>query len=59
MQDIDLKISEARAPIDALEEERRKSQNDMNIEISQTQHSAQEFNSGVDKLALINKDVER
>ncbi|KNZ73056.1 DNA repair protein RAD50 [Termitomyces sp. J132] len=58
-KEFDVKISEARAPIDALEEERRKSQNDMNVKISQAQHAAQEFNSSVDKLALINKGVER
>ncbi|KAG6912347.1 hypothetical protein DXG01_015257 [Tephrocybe rancida] len=58
-KDLDVRISEARAPIDALEEERRKSQNDMNAKISQAQHAAQEFNSSADKLALINKGVER
>ncbi|KAG6878083.1 hypothetical protein C0993_012410 [Termitomyces sp. T159_Od127] len=58
-KEFDSKISEARAPIDALEEERRKSQNDMNVKISQAQNAAQEFNSSVDKLALINKGVER
>ncbi|KAG6854661.1 hypothetical protein C0991_003309 [Blastosporella zonata] len=58
-KNLDVKISEARAPIDALEEERRKSQNDLNGKISQAQHAAQEFNSCVDKLTLINKGVER
>ncbi|KAG6890641.1 hypothetical protein C0995_006617 [Termitomyces sp. Mi166 len=58
-KELDVKIMEARAPIDALEEERRKSQNDMNGKISQAQQAAQEFNSSVDKLALTNKDIER
>ncbi|KAG6830973.1 hypothetical protein H0H87_006624 [Tephrocybe sp. NHM501043] len=58
-KDLEVKISDARAPINALEEERRKSQNDLNGRILQAQHAAQEFNSSADKLALINKGVER
>ncbi|KAF5382729.1 hypothetical protein D9615_002851 [Tricholomella constricta] len=59
MKDLDISISEARAPIEALEEEHRKTQNDLNSRITQAQHAAQEFNSSADKLALINKGVER
>ncbi|KAG6897072.1 hypothetical protein C0992_004313 [Termitomyces sp. T32_za158] len=55
-KELDIKISEARAPIDALEEERRKSQNDMNVEISQAQHAAQEFNSSLAKEIIETQD---
>ncbi|KAG6818307.1 hypothetical protein H0H93_006082, partial [Arthromyces matolae] len=58
-KELDAKISGARAPIEKLDEERRKVQSDMNNTISEAQYAAQEFNSSTDKLATINKGVER
>ncbi|KAG5648426.1 hypothetical protein DXG03_005000 [Asterophora parasitica] len=59
MKDLDASISDARAPIDALEEERKRMLDDLNTKITSAQHHAQEFNSSTDQLALINKNVER
>ncbi|KAG5639217.1 hypothetical protein H0H81_005696 [Sphagnurus paluster] len=59
MKDLDVIIAEARAPIEALEEDRKRTMNDLNSRIVQAQHTAQEFNSSSDKLALISKGVER
>ena len=59
MQELEVKISEARAPIEALEEENRKTQNEMNIKISEMQRVTQDLNLNADKLSVINKTVER
>lgn len=59
MQELEVKISDARAPIEALEEENKKMQNEMNIKIAEMQRISQDLNINADKLAVINKTVER
>ncbi|GLB38321.1 putative repair protein [Lyophyllum shimeji] len=56
---LDLSISEAQAPIKALEEEHRKAQSDLNSQINLARHAVQELNSATDKLAMINRSIER
>jgi len=59
MQELEVKISEAGAPIETLEEENNKTQNEMNIKISEMQRISQDLNLNADKLAVMNKAVER
>lgn len=52
-------ISEAQAPIDALDGEHRQMQIESSAKIAQAQSSLQELNMSVDKLNVTNKGVER
>lgn len=58
-QDIDGKILEAEAPIEALQNEQREVLADLNSKISHAQRLSQELNITVDKLQSMNKSVER
>ena len=58
-QDIDGKILEAEAPIEALQNEQREALADLNSKISHAQRLSQELNITVDKLQSMNKSVER
>ncbi|KAG2155166.1 P-loop containing nucleoside triphosphate hydrolase protein [Suillus bovinus] len=59
LQELDLKISEAQAPIDMLEQEHQEAMVDLDAKIRETQRSVQELNTNVDKLDNLNKIVER
>ncbi|RDB18009.1 DNA repair protein rad50 [Hypsizygus marmoreus] len=59
IKDLDVSISEARAPIEALEVEQKKMQNELNFKITEAQRISQDLNLNADKLAVINKNVER
>lgn len=58
-QDLDIKISEAQAPIDALDMDYKQTQAALNLKIGEAQRLSQELNISVDKLAHTNKGVER
>ncbi|KAG6831939.1 hypothetical protein H0H92_006540 [Tricholoma furcatifolium] len=58
-KDLDATILEMRGPINALQEERRKANNDMETKITQAQDVAQDLNSSSDKLNVVNKGIER
>jgi len=58
-QDIDGKILEAEAPIEALQNEQHEVLADLNSKISHAQRLSQELNISVDKLQSMNKSVER
>ncbi|KAF8895513.1 hypothetical protein BD779DRAFT_1640508 [Infundibulicybe gibba] len=55
----DAKISEAQAPIDALEAEHAQIKLELNGKISQSQILGQELNMSIDKLTQINKNLYR
>lgn len=59
MKNLDTRISEAHAPIDALEMDNKQTQAGLNLKITEAQRLSQELNISVDKLAQTNKGVER
>ncbi|KIK01859.1 hypothetical protein K443DRAFT_678003 [Laccaria amethystina LaAM-08-1] len=59
LKDIDGKILEAEAPIEALQNEQHEVLADLNSKISHAQRLSQELNISVDKLQSMNKSVER
>jgi DNA repair protein RAD50 len=59
LQELDAKITEAQAPIDRLEEEHHRAQNEFNARIAEAQRLSQELNMNTDKLDSTNKLVER
>lgn len=59
MQELDTKISEAQAPIDALEHEHEQTMMELDAKIREAQRSLQDLNMNVDKLENLNKVVER
>jgi len=56
---MDLKLAEARVPIDLLEQEHQQTQNEFNDRIAEAQLATQELNMSVDKLNTTNKAIER
>ena len=58
-QDVETKIVEAQAPIDALDEDFKHAESELSARILQAQNSSQELNIAVDKLNQANKGVER
>lgn len=58
-KDLDSSISEAQAPIDALEMDYKQTQTGLNVKINEAQRLSQELNMSVDKLGHTNKGVER
>lgn len=58
-KELDAKIIEAQAPIDALEEDFRSIQTSLTARIQQAQSSVQELNMSNDKLNQMNKAIER
>ena len=58
-KDLDATITEAQAPIEALEVEHRQSQTDLNLKIGEAQRLSQDLNISVDKVIQRNKEVER
>ncbi|KAG0697633.1 P-loop containing nucleoside triphosphate hydrolase protein [Suillus ampliporus] len=59
LKELDTKISEAQAPIDALEHDHQQAMVDLDAKIREAQRSVQELNMNVDKLENLNKIVER
>lgn len=59
MQELDAKISEAQAPIDALEHEHEQTIVELDSKIREAQRSVQDLNMSIDKLDNLNKVVER
>ncbi|KII86927.1 hypothetical protein PLICRDRAFT_665598 [Plicaturopsis crispa FD-325 SS-3] len=59
LKDIDIKISDAQAPIERLDREYQDVQRELNARIAEAQDSSQELNRSVDKLDGTNKAVER
>lgn len=59
LKELDLKISEAQAPIDTLEQEHQQAIVDLDAKIREAQRFVQELNTNVDKLDNLNKVVER
>ncbi|KDR82825.1 hypothetical protein GALMADRAFT_112894 [Galerina marginata CBS 339.88] len=58
-KDIDTKISEAQAPIVALQESHQRVQRDLNSKISEAQRLFEDLNKSMDRLNDMNKNVER
>ncbi|PPQ65393.1 hypothetical protein CVT26_000018 [Gymnopilus dilepis] len=58
-KEIDGKISEAQAPIVALQEQHQRLQRDLNSKLSEAQRLFEELSRSVDKLNDMNKNVER
>jgi DNA repair protein RAD50 len=59
LQELDVKLAEARAPIERLEQEYQQAQSELNARIAEAQSSSQGMNMSVDKLDNINKIVDR
>ncbi|KAF5385696.1 hypothetical protein D9757_005521 [Collybiopsis confluens] len=59
VKDIDQRIAEAQAPIDALDAEHKTQQREIESKLSKAGDSAQQFNRSADKLADLQKLVER
>jgi len=59
MQELDTKISEAQAPMDALELEHEQAMVELDAKIREGQRSLQDLNMNIDKLDNLNKVVER
>lgn len=54
-----MKVSEADASMDTLEQEHQITERDLNARIAQAQRSSQELNVNVDKLNNDNRNIER
>ncbi|KIK52043.1 hypothetical protein GYMLUDRAFT_372486 [Collybiopsis luxurians FD-317 M1] len=59
IKDIDQRIAEAQAPMDALDAEHKTRQREIDSRLSKAGDSAQQFNRSADKLADLQKHVER
>ena len=59
VQELDTKISEAQAPIDALEHDHEQAMVELDAQIREAQRSLQDLNMNIDKLDNLNKIVER
>jgi len=59
MQELDTKISEAQAPMDALEHEHEQAMLELDAQIREGQRSLQDLNMNIDKLDNLSKVVER
>ncbi|KAF8836218.1 hypothetical protein BDN67DRAFT_974411 [Paxillus ammoniavirescens] len=59
LKELDVKLAEARAPIERLEQEYQQAQSELNARIAEAQSSSQGMNMSVDKLDNINKIVDR
>jgi DNA repair protein RAD50 len=59
MQELDTKISEAQAPMDALEHEHEQAMVELDAKIREGQRSLQDLNMNIDKLDNLSKVVER
>lgn len=58
-QEVEVNIAEAQAPIDALHQDFKRTEGELNARIMQAQSMTQELNMVVDKLNQVNKNVER
>ncbi|KAF8349440.1 hypothetical protein F5887DRAFT_914397 [Amanita rubescens] len=59
LKEVEVNIAEAQAPIDALHQEFKRTEGEVNARIMQAQNITQELNIVVDKLNQVNKNVER
>ncbi|KAH6912703.1 AAA domain-containing protein [Coprinopsis sp. MPI-PUGE-AT-0042] len=59
LRDLDSKIADASAPMQALDEERRSVLQDLNSRLTQGQTQLGQLNARADKLGVVNKDIER
>ncbi|OAX38147.1 hypothetical protein K503DRAFT_770797 [Rhizopogon vinicolor AM-OR11-026] len=59
LKELDTKISDAQAPIDALEHEHEQAMVELDAKIREAQRSVQDLNMNIDKLDNLNKVVER
>ncbi|KIM43207.1 hypothetical protein M413DRAFT_444016 [Hebeloma cylindrosporum] len=58
-KEIDTRISEAQAPLNALKEGHKRVQRDLNLKIAEAQRLSEDLNKAADRLSDTNKNVER
>lgn len=54
-----MKVTDAQAPIEQLEQEYHVTQRELNAKISQAQRASQDLNMSADKMDSINRSIER
>ncbi|KAI0917273.1 hypothetical protein AcW2_007450 [Taiwanofungus camphoratus] len=59
LKDLDVKVTDAQAPIEQLEQEYHVTQRELNAKISQAQRASQDLNMSADKMDSINRSIER